>query len=208
MLIPRNLLPNVKIELFDQDDKNLGSFDSGEKDASFSFEQYCNANYTLRAYRDGYRIEELQIKTINDPDANPLVVVLNMKAYQGLKKDLVAELPKSEISETAVPIEVKPVQAAPVEMSSNAIVQTPYDFNSDNQVFTVQIGAFEAGVEARVQAYNNVTDLFNYKYKDGFNRYYSGIFATSAEAEKYLIKMKKEGFKDAFVVVLKGEKRF
>lgn len=70
----------------------------------------------------------------------------------------------------------------------------------------MQIGAFQ--VKAKTEEYIRVTDLFNYNYKDGFNRYYSGIFATSAEANKHLIKMKNEGFKDAFVVGLKGEKRF
>lgn len=203
----RELIPNVKVELFDQDDKNVGSFNSRENDASFSFEQSCNGNYTLRAYREGYLTGELKLKTINDLDPNPLVVVINMKASQIQNTNLPDELPETRSSET-VPIEIDPVQAAPVEMSSSAIVQMPYDFNSDDQVFTVQIGAFEASVEARVEAYNNVTDLFNYKYKDGFNRYYSGIFATSAEAETHLIKMKNEGFKDAFVVGLKGEMRF
>lgn len=202
----RELLPNVKIELFDQDDKNLGSFNSGEKDASFSFEQSCNANYTLRAYREGYSTGELKIKTINDLDANPLVVLVNLKSNQGLETDLVAELPESKVAET-VSIEINAVQAAPVEVSSKSEVQRPYDFNSDLQVYTVQIGAFEAGVKARVEAYNNVTDLFNYKYKDGFNRYYSGIFASSTEAEKHLFKMKNDGYKDAFVVGLKGENR-
>ena len=204
----RELLPNVKIELFDQENKNVISLRSGENDASFSFEQSCNTNYTLRAYHEGYSAGELKLKTINDPGANPLVVAVHLKAEQDIKMDPADELPEIKVSETAVPIEMSPVQTAPVEMSSNAIDQRPYDFTSEDQVFTVQIGAFEVGVEARVQAYNNVTDLFNYKYKDGFNRYYSGIFATSAEAEKHLIEMKNEGFKDAFVVGLKGEKRF
>lgn len=201
----KELLPNVKIELFDQDDKNLGSFNSGEKDASFSFEQSCNANYTIRAYQEGYLTSDLKLKTKNDLDANPLVVVVNMKANQDQKKDLVAELTKSEISETAMPIEINAAQAAPVEKESKSDVQLPYDFNSDLQAYTVQIGAFQ--VKAITEEYIRVTDLFNHNYKDGFNRYYSGIFATSAEAEKHLIKMKNEGFKDAFVVGLKGEKR-
>jgi hypothetical protein len=202
----RELLPNVKIELFDQDDKNLGSFNSGEKDASFSFEQSCNANYTLRAYREGYSTGELKIKTINDLDANPLAVVVHLKANQDLKKDLVAELPKSEISETAVPIEINAVQAAPVEEESKSDDQLPYDFNSELQIYTVQIGAFQ--VKAKTEEYIKVTDLFNHNYEDGFNRYYSGIFASSTEAKKHLIKMKNEGFYDAFVVGLKGENRF
>jgi len=202
----RELLTNVKIELFDQDDKNLGSFNSGEKDASFSFEQSCNTNYTLRAYREGYSTGELKLKTINDLDANPLVVVVNLKANQDLKKEPAAELPESKVLETAVPIEISPVQAAPVEVSSKADLQLPYDFNSDLQVYTVQIGAFQ--VNPKVEEYINVMDLFNHNYNDGFNRYYSGIFATAEEAKKHLIKIKNEGYKDAFVVGLKGEKRF
>jgi hypothetical protein len=49
--------------------------------------------------------------------------------------------------------------------------------------------------------------MFNHLYNDGFNRYYSGVFESYAEAVNYLKLMKKDGYDDAFVVGLKGEKR-
>ena len=56
--------------------------------------------------------------------------------------------------------------------------------------------------------YSKLTDLFNYRYNDGLNRYYAGVFETSSEARVYMNQMRKQGFKDAFVVGLKGESRF
>jgi hypothetical protein len=50
--------------------------------------------------------------------------------------------------------------------------------------------------------------LFNQRYDDGFNRFYSGVFESYEEALSHLDQMKKEGYNDAFVLGLQGEKRF
>ena len=92
------------------------------------------------------------------------------------------------------------------EKVSNSGVYLNYDFSSDRELYTVQIGAFKGKVQT--DKYSKLTDLFNYKYNDGLNRYYAGIFETSSEARSYMNKMRKQGFKDAFVVGLKGENRF
>jgi len=81
-----------------------------------------------------------------------------------------------------------------------------YDFSDDREVYTVQLGAFKGDVQNN--KFNKLTDLFNYRYDDGLNRYYAGIFESSSEARNHMKKMRKNGFEDAFVVGLKGESRF
>lgn len=89
---------------------------------------------------------------------------------------------------------------------SNSGAYINYDFSDNREVYTVQVGAFKG--EVQNDKYKKLTDLFNYRYEDGLNRYYAGIFESSAEARIYMKKMRKNGFADAFVVGLKGTDRF
>ncbi len=89
--------------------------------------------------------------------------------------------------------------------TSNSGLFTNYNFYDDDQVYTVQIGAFQGKVQTA--KYSKLTNLFHHQYEDGFSRYYAGIFETSSEARNYLKVMKKKGFNDAFVVGLRGENR-
>ena len=77
-----------------------------------------------------------------------------------------------------------------------------YDFNKENIMYTVQIGAFQENV--KTGTYTDSAGLFNHRYEDGFNRFYSGVFESNKEALAHLKKMKKDGYKDAFVIGLKG----
>jgi hypothetical protein len=88
----------------------------------------------------------------------------------------------------------------------DAILGSSYNFKSAQEVYTVQIGAFQGNAE--IDKYIELSSLFNYQYADGLNRYYSGVFASYAEAMNYLNLLKINGFKDAFIVRLKGESRF
>ena len=81
-----------------------------------------------------------------------------------------------------------------------------YNFDSENVVYTVQIGAFQQDVSTVDYADSSV--LFNHSYDDGYNRFYSGVFKSTAEAQAHLATMKKEGYEDAFVLGLTGKKRF
>ncbi|MDN3642021.1 OmpA family protein [Lutimonas halocynthiae] len=90
--------------------------------------------------------------------------------------------------------------------TSNSGLFMNYNFYEDTQVYTVQIGAFKGQVQT--DKYSKLTDLFNHRYDDGLNRYYSGIFETSTEARNHMKRMRKNGYVGAFVVGLKGENRF
>ncbi len=81
-----------------------------------------------------------------------------------------------------------------------------YDFDQNDIMYTVQIGAFQENV--KTGTYTDSAGLFNHRYEDGFNRFYSGVFKSQKEALSHLKKMKKDGYKDAFVLGLKGSERF
>jgi len=202
----QELLPNVQIMLFDKNDKKLLSFQSNEMDASFSFKQSCNTTYKLKGYLEGYLIGELDIKTVNDLSAEPLEIVMNMSMDPNLEIDLIVDEPETKDNESQQ-IEVSTVETAQVAHSNkDSLLSSHYDFNSDNLVYTVQIGAFQGN--AQTDKFIKLTSLFNHLYDDGFNRYYSGIFKSHLEAINYIKLLKKNGYNDAFVVGLKGEKRF
>ena len=94
-----------------------------------------------------------------------------------------------------------------LEKELNATATTgAYDFNGENVAYTVQIGAFLKDV--KTGSYKNSSGLFNHEYADGYNRFYSGLFQSEAEAMSHMKEMQEKGFTDAFVVGLKGNQRF
>ena len=202
----QELLPNVEIILYDGNNNQLQSLLSGAGDATFSFKQSCNTTYTLKAYLNGYLTGELDIQTVNDLNAAPMEIVMHMSEAPVVETDQVAEVteitsPEEDLSVTTA------VEAASDETSNEETVAgSQYNFTSDKQVYTVQIGAFKANAET--DKYSHVTGLFNHLYDDGFNRYYSGVFGSYLEAQTHRDQIKKEGYHDAFVVGLKGEERF
>jgi len=92
------------------------------------------------------------------------------------------------------------------EMLGDAETGAAYDFSTDNIVYTVQIGAFMENV--KTGTYEDSSGLFNHRYDDGYNRFYSGVFESNKEAQTHMEQMKKDGYKDAFVLGLQGKKRF
>lgn len=202
----QELLPDVELVLFDEDEKQLEFFLSNKKDATFSFKQSCNTTYTLKGYLDGNLIGELDVKTVNDLNAEPMKIVMNMDLSVKPEDNFVSEVEKESKSDhqqkEASNMETLEV-ASPVEASTK---NNEYNFNSDVMVYTVQVGAYRENVQAH--SYTHLTNVFNHKYEDGYNRYFSGVFESSLEARKYLELVKEKGHGDAFIVGLNGENRF
>ncbi len=192
----QELLLNVKIMLYDDNEELLSSYLSNKPDASFKFKQSCNTSYTLKGYLDGYLIGELAVKTVNDLNAKPLELVMNMQADQSKEDSIVADVSDKEVEEAS----------QVVGSTRDVILGSNYNFNSILEVYTVQIGAFNG--KAQTDKYIELSSLFNYQYEDGLNRYFSGVFASREEAVNYLNLLKMNGFKDAFVIGLKGKERF
>ncbi|MCF6223641.1 MAG: hypothetical protein L3J34_07925 [Flavobacteriaceae bacterium] len=188
------MLPNVKIILFDKNNNKLSSLISNEKNASFSFKQSCNTSYKLKGYLEGYLIGELNIKTVNDLNARPLKVVMHMSLDPSTERDLPVAINENDVEKTQV-----------FKSNNSPILSSYYDFNSDNLIYTVQIGAFEG--KAETSKFIELSSLFNHLYNDGLNRYFSGVFELRLDAINYMNLLKKNGYHDVFIVGLKGEKR-
>jgi hypothetical protein len=92
------------------------------------------------------------------------------------------------------------------EVFADDMTGAAYDFSKNNVVYTVQIGAFLENV--KTGTYGDSSGLFNHRYDDGYNRFYSGVFDSNEEALAHLEQMKKDGYNDAFVLGLKGKMRF
>lgn len=94
------------------------------------------------------------------------------------------------------------------EYAANSGVFVNYNFNPDNTTvaYTVQVGAFRGKIQS--EKYKKLTNLFNHRYDDGFDRYFAGKFKNSYKAKKYMNALRKKGFNGAFVVGLKGTNRF
>jgi len=203
--VTQESLPNVKIVLSDNNGQQIQSLRSNEKDGSFSFKQSCNTSYTLKGYLEGYLMVEMDIKTVNDLDAAPIDIVMNMSVDLGMEADLLSDA--SETIDVDSPVAATAIESAQVSPSNkDAIFSKPYNFSTDQKVFTVQIGAFQGN--ALTDKFSEIAGLFNHVYDDGFNRYYSGVFISYTAAKNYLEQLKVAGYGDAFVVGLKGEKRF
>lgn len=199
----KEIMPKVKMVLYDENDKELESFSSSENDASFSFEQSCNSNYTLKGYLDGYLVGEVDVQTINDLDAAPKEVLMTMAIDEN--DQLIVELLKADLEQQRM--EASTAKTKEVTLSNSVSKKhSSYDFNSEHQVYTVQIGAFNGNAET--DKYIELSSLFNHVYPDGYNRYFSGIFESYEEAANYKELLKKNGFKDSFVISLQGENRF
>ncbi len=176
-------LAKVRLDLVDQENKKLLTLQTDEADGTFSFDQSCHTNYTLIAHLDGYLTEEITIQTANDPGAEPKNLVLALKREKQMAPTVA----------TVLPVPVKSEQLG-------------YDFSSGEQIYTVQVGAF------REKQHNDqllgLSGIFSFDYEDGWKRYFSGTFDSRAAAMKHLEALKKEGYQDAFIVVLQGSKRF
>ena len=93
-----------------------------------------------------------------------------------------------------------------LSLPKNGLNNSGYDFeNSTSEVYTVQIGAYQPGKNPKFPQFQNV---YFYTYSDGYKRYYSGVFETRVEADRYKTKVRKAGIKGAFTVGLKGKTRF
>ena len=145
----QELLSNVEITLYDENEAIISSFKSNESDASFSFKQSCNTSYTLKGHLDGFLIGELAIQTVNDLNAAPIEIVMNMSADQSKGETIFADT-AGEVSDK------KPQDAVSIE---NAMSGSNYNFNSAQEVYTVQIGAFNGNAETN--KFIELSSIFN-----------------------------------------------
>jgi len=90
-------------------------------------------------------------------------------------------------------------------VQSGIIVNYNFDRSDTTLVYTAQVGAFRGNVQSN--KYDKLTNLFNHRYKDGLNRYFSGKFKTPDEARNHAKLLKEKGFEGVFIVGLKNDGR-
>ena len=200
------LLTGVDLILFDEDENRLDSFLFDKKDATFSFNQSCNTTYTLKGYFDGDLVGELDVKTVNDLNAEPIKVVMNVDLNVNPEAEILADVAEENNTENQQDV-VNEMETSQVTNPDDYPVKSGfYNFNSTIKVYTVQVGAYRENVQAH--NFVHLTHVFTHKYADGLQRYYTGVFESSSEARAYLELVKKQGHNDAFIVGLHGEDRF
>ncbi|MGB5322854.1 MAG: hypothetical protein WBN12_11330, partial [Lutimonas sp.] len=88
----QNLVPDVLIVLYDAKGLELQSFISSKEEGSFNFQQPCDATYTIKGYLEGYLVGELDIKTVNDLNADPIEITLELMSDPDKKDKVIADL--------------------------------------------------------------------------------------------------------------------
>ncbi len=83
----QKILPGVQIVLFDEQNNELNSFISKLDDATFSFEQPCNASYKIVGTLEGYLPEVIKIKALNDLDLPLLEISLLLRRDEAMIVD-------------------------------------------------------------------------------------------------------------------------
>jgi hypothetical protein len=202
----QELLTGVDLILFDEDENRLDSFLSDKKDATFSFKQSCNSTYTLKGYLNGDLVGELDVKTVNDLNAAPMKIVMNVDLNVKPEDEIIVDVAEENKSENQQDDANEKETAQVTNRDEDPVKSGFYNFKSNIKVYTVQVGAYLENVQAH--NFVHLSNVFTHKYTDGYQRYYTGVFESSTEARAYLELIKKQGHNDAFIVGLHGEDRF
>ena len=101
-------------------------------------------------------------------------------------------------------------QSETIEKDESVNVQPSdnYDFSSSNTkvIYTVQISANKGN--DKTLKFNKIDGVFSNYYDDNYKRYFSGVFNNENEARLHQKSLVIKGFKDCYMVRLKGNKKF
>ena len=155
-------------------------------------------------------------------NANPKEIIdttLNKeKIIEPIDSTPVVEVkPKPSVEYTTQKAQENKAMVDAVHEKNNAPAQTklpvkkPVKDNSKNKVkstvyFTVQIAA-STDAAKDLPKYMHIEDVHSIKGADGFVRFIVGNFSSIEDARKRLIKLKADGYKDAFLTAYNGDQR-
>ncbi len=194
--------------------ENLGSKINTEEREVFPFVDDSSVLYFASDIETGgTELNVFASEVINDEPSTPVKLDVEVT---GSKEDYVAAFSEAiklaekeaNLRDLEILLEAERlIEIARVEQAfADNMTGSAYDFSSENIMYTVQIGAFVENI--KTGTYKDSSGLFNHRYDDGYNRFYSGVFESYEEALAHLEQMKKDGHDDAFVLGLKGKKRF
>jgi outer membrane protein OmpA-like peptidoglycan-associated protein len=133
-------------------------------------------------------------ENIDKPKSNDSVELIETPIAQVI--DTTDDIKDKEQSET-----IKKNESVNVQPSDN------YDFSSSNTkvIYTVQISAHKGN--NKTLKFNKIDGVFSNYYDDNYKRYFSGVFNNENEARLHQKSIVIKGFKDCYVVRLKGNKK-
>ena len=117
---------------------------------------------------------------------------------------------KSQLDEIGFQLSKKPEQKVGIDkdlldkINRGEINQVTSYKTTEDVIFSVQLGAFSGKVDR--SRFNNVPDYNKIEYED-YTRVFSGEFGDINAAIKRLTSMRQNGYKDAWIVQMKGNKR-
>ena len=133
------------------------------------------------------------------------------RAFQSYKTELEAEITNTPIPAIAKQHSIPPRNPTPpVERIDKKPTSPPRsDINPAElrKYFTVQIAASRKPLDLSAKKWKKVKFLVELKRENGNFKYLAGKFSNLKEATKAQQKLHSIGFKDAFIVAYKGDKR-
>lgn len=133
-------------------------------------------------------------ESINKPKSNDSEELIETPIAEVI--DTTEDIKDKEKSET-----IKKNESVNVQPSDN------YDFSSSNTkvIYSVQISAHKGN--DKTLKFNKIDGVFSNYYNDNYKRYFSGVFNNENEARLHHKSLVIKGFKDCYVVRLKGNKK-
>jgi len=162
-----------------------------------------------KAKADSFAILQDKMETLRQnamKDAYALLKTLPQNTASAIERDFDQAHPSSvntQVDAKAFAAEGLRVETKPAYSENNPIpVDPPLP---GGVIYKVQIGAFRKPI--RQDAFNGLSPLMGEKTPNGFIRYSAGLFKDLGTATAARDKIRKLGYKDAFVVVFKDGKR-
>ena len=162
-----------------------------------------------KAKADSFAILQDKMETLRQnamKDAYALLKTLPQNTASAIERDFDQSHPSSvntQVEAKAIAAEGLRVEAKPAYSEKNPIpVDPPLP---GGIIYKVQIGAFRKPIKQ--DAFNGLSPLMGEKTPNGFIRYSAGLFKDLGTATAARDKIRKLGYKDAFVVVFKDGKR-
>lgn len=138
----------------------------------------------------------------------PTVSSENINKPKSNDSEELIETPIAEVIDTTEDIKDKK-KSETIKKNESVNVQPSdnYDFSSSNTkvIYSVQISAHKGN--DKTLKFNKIDGVFSNYYNDNYKRYFSGVFNNENEARLHHKSLVIKGFKDCYVVRLKGNKK-
>ena len=146
--------------------------------------------------------------SINETDVVPIVSSENSDESQSIDLEEVKEMRTSESSPKIEELEDK-VQSESIAKNESVKVESfdNYDFSPSNTkvIYSVQISAHKGN--DKTLKFNKIDGVFSNYYDDNYKRYFSGVYDNENDARLHQKSLVNKGFKDCYIVRLKGNKK-